>query len=323
MESRRWEELKKSTRRPIAHAGLQPRSPLHAHAVFSPAKINLFLAVTGRRADGFHDLVSVVATLDFGDTLNIDLRPDDRGFELVCDDPRVPLDESNFVLRAAHAFRRATGWTGGARFVLEKRIPMGAGLGGGSSNAIAALKGLNALAGNPLGSPALAELAASLGSDCPLFLADGPVIMRGRGERLEPLPAGGAARLSGRRVLVAKPDFGISTVWAYRQMAEAAPAMYLPAGDAEARLAQWLDDRTKTAEQLLFNNLEQPAFAKFLALPVLLERVRGEFGVAAGMSGSGSACFALLNESTPTAALQGRIRTAWGDDAFEIEARIR
>ena len=160
-------------------------------AAFSPAKLNLFLAVTQRRADGFHDLVSMAAPLAWGDELMT--APAD-GFALECDDPAVPADETNLVLKAARAFREATGWRGGAKFRLTKRVPPWAGLGGGSSNGVTALRALNGLAGNPLGADALASLAVQLGSDCALFLQNGPVVMRGRGERLEPLPAAAADR---------------------------------------------------------------------------------------------------------------------------------
>lgn len=288
---------------------------------FSPAKLNLFLAITGRRADGFHELVSVVAPLDWGDTVTVE-RAAAGEFSVTCDDPAVPVDGSNLVLKAAEAFRAATGWSGGARFFVEKRIPMGAGLGGGSSNAAAALRGLNALAGDVLKAERLAEVAASVGSDCALFLHEGPVVMRGRGERVEALAARAAERLRGRRVLVFKPAFGISTAWAYGRMAAAAPGSYLPAEEAEARLATWVGSGG-AVEELLFNNMEPAAFAKFPALPLLLERLRAEFGVAARMSGSGSACFALLDEDAPVAAMTARIRDAWGKSAFVAEARWR
>ena len=289
--------------------------------VFAPAKLNLFLAVTGRRPDGFHDLVSVVAPLTFGDTLKVAAAD---GFSLSCTDPEVPIDESNLVLRAARAFAAATRWPGGAAFHLEKRIPMGAGLGGGSSDAVAALRALQALAGpaHALAPEPLAELAAQLGSDCPLFLRGEPVVMRGRGERVAPLPVGAARRLRGRRVLVFKPGFGISTPWAYGRLAAVAPAGYLPAADAEARLAAWCDDPTAPAEALLGNNMEAPAFAKFVALPELLERLRERFGVEPRMSGSGSACFVLLGAETELAPLLGVIRTAWGDSVFVQETRL-
>lgn len=296
-----------------------------APTIQAPAKLNLFLAITGRRADGFHDLVSVVAPLGFGDTLRAE--PAD-GFTLTCSEPEVPVDASNLVLKAAAAFARVTagrpGAARGAAFVLEKRTPMGAGLGGGSSDAVAALRLLQTMSDRDgaLTAAELAVVAAELGSDCPLFLRDAPVVMRGRGERVADLPASAIARIRGRRVLVFKPGFGISTPWAYGRLVAAAPGGYLPAAEAETRLAAWLADASAPLENLLFNNMEPPAFAKFVALPVLLERLRGDFGLAARMSGSGSACFALLPESAAVAPIQAVIRAAWGDSAFMVETRL-
>ncbi|EIP97868.1 4-diphosphocytidyl-2C-methyl-D-erythritol kinase [Opitutaceae bacterium TAV1] len=305
--------------------------------VFSPAKINLFLAITGRRPDGFHDLVSVVAPLAFGDTLHAELTdaaamsPADAGtpppprFSLSCDVAGVPVDDSNLILRAARLFAGATGIKSGAHFTLEKRIPVGAGLGGGSSNAVAALRALNALAGDPLSASTLAALAAQLGSDCPLFLHEGPVIMRGRGEQVTPLPSTVAARLRGQRLLVFKPPFGVSTAWAYRRMAGRG-SLYLPASAAEAKIAAWLADGHAPAADLLFNNMEAVAFEKHLALPALLARLRERHGcTAVRMSGSGSACFALLAETDTAAAIAAlteTIRDAWGAEAFVAETTI-
>lgn len=292
-------------------------------SVFSPAKLNLFLAVTGRRIDGYHDLVSVVAPLDFGDQL--EAGSEERGargqFSLACDDPEVPVDRSNLVLKAATAFAAATGWDGRVHFTLTKRIPLGAGLGGGSSNAVAALRALNQLSGAALAEDKLAGIAAALGSDCALFLHPAPVVMRGRGERIAAMPVSAAARLRGRRVLIFKPSFGISTPWAYGRMAAEAPAHYQPAAEAEARLTAWLDG-TAPAEELLANNLEGVAFAKFIALPVLLARLQRECGVTARMSGSGSACFAVLRDDCVTTPLIATIRSAWGPQCFVQEARL-
>ena len=313
---------------------------MNSAVLSSPAKLNLFLAVTGRRPDGFHELVSVAAPIAWGDTLEVEPAAD---FTLECADPQTPGDESNLVLKAARAFRERTGWKGGAHFRLAKRIPVGAGLGGGSSNAVAALRGLDRLAGGRLGPADFQELAAGLGSDCPLFLHDGPVIMRGRGERVEPVPPGAAGRLRGRRVLLFKPGFGVATPWAYAKlMALAAehaqskpsalarffagrPATYLPVPEAEARLAAWLADRRAPAEGLLFNNLENAVFTKFLALPALLRRLRADFALSAAMSGSGSACFALLPDGlVPECvdAMVASIREAWGPAAYLGETRL-
>ncbi|HTO02268.1 MAG TPA: 4-(cytidine 5'-diphospho)-2-C-methyl-D-erythritol kinase [Opitutus sp.] len=285
----------------------------------SPAKINLFLAITGRRADGFHDLVSLVAPLAWGDTLTVELADE---FSLVCDDPAVPLDANNLVLKAAAAFRQATGWSLGAKFSLVKRIPMGSGLGGGSCNAAMALRALNQLAGNVLDLDQLSDVAAKVGSDCPLFLHDGPVVMRGRGDVITPVPPKAAGRIGGRPVLLFKPAFGISTPWAYRQLAERAPSGYVAAEEIEAKLAAWLAGESPV-DDLLFNNMEGPAFWKFPALPVLLDRLREDFGVIGRMSGSGSACFALVSDAASMDAMVGLIRSSWGESALVVRTRLR
>ena len=294
--------------------------------LFSPAKLNLFLAVTGRRADGFHDLVSVAAPLDFGDDLGATVAAGRDRFTLACDVAEVPVDATNLILKAATTFAAAAGGSGSVDFRLTKRIPIGAGLGGGSSNAAAALRLMNGLAG-PAALPEdrLVALAATLGSDCALFLHAAPVVMRGRGERVTALPARAAQRIRGRRVLLFKPAFGISTPWAYGRMAAAAragdAAIYLAEATAERQLAAWVDGDAPL-EELLFNNMETVAFGKFVALPVLLEKLRREFGVAARMSGSGSACFALLRDDQAAEPIAAVIRAAWGATAFVQVARL-
>lgn len=301
-------------------------------SLFSPAKINLTLAITGRRADGFHDLVSVVAPLDFGDTLEAKNREQGAGskFTLECDQPAVPVDGSNLVLKAAEAFAAATGWRGQVHFRLTKRIPPGAGLGGGSSNAVAALRALNQLAGGQLGEAQLAAVAATLGSDCALFLANAPAVMRGRGERIELLPAPAAARLHGRRVLLFKPSFGVGTPWAYQRMITRG-VDYVPASEAEERLAAWVQGNA-AAEELPGNNMEPAVFEKYSALPVLGEKLHREFGLRVRMSGSGSACYAWLDDTATGAApvilaetvtrMKQMIRECWGAGAFVQEARL-
>lgn len=283
---------------------------------FAPAKLNLFLAVAGKRPDGFHELVSVVSPVAFGDLLTVEPADD---ISLVCSAEEVPTDHTNLIVKAARAFQRASGWSQGAKFTLEKRIPLGAGLGGGSSDAVATLRALNRLAGNPLDFTALMKLAAELGSDCPLFLHEAPVMIRGRGERVEPLPVTAASRLRGQRVLIFKPGFGIATPWAYAQLAAAAPGSYLPTVQAEARVSAWMTSDREPVEALLFNNMEPVAFAKFVALPTLLEMLRTEFGLQSRMSGSGSACFAVLPPEAPVTAIAGVVRQAWGPSSFVVE----
>lgn len=288
-----------------------------------PAKLNLSLAVTGRREDGFHALVSLVAQVEHGDELEVEWRPAGEGFSLSCDQPDLPTGPENLVMRAAQTFAAATGWRGGAHFLLKKRVPAGAGLGGGSSDAAAVFKVLNARLETPLALPALSDLAARVGSDCPLFLHDGPVVIRGRGEDVTPVTGPAAKALAGQRVLLFKPSFGINTAWAYGRLARGAPASYANAVEAEARLAAWAADPRKIAG-LLHNSFEAVAFEKFLALPTLLVRLRERFGLPVMMSGSGSACFALLPEqSTRDEAIRAEIAEAWGDDAWTVFTSIK
>lgn len=287
--------------------------------VFSPAKINLFLAVTGRRADGFHDLLSVAAPLAWGDTLRARVRAEGGDFSLACDDPAVPAGPDNLVLRAAARFRELSGWPAAVAFTLEKRIPMGAGLGGGSSNAAAALRAMNELAGGPLTPAALAAAAAEIGSDCALFLPGAPVVMRGRGERIALLEASAAARIRGRRVVVFKPAFPVPTPWAYGRLAER--RAYASAAEAEETLARWVSG-SERAEALLANGFESVVFEKFPALPALLGRLRRDFGLEPRMSGSGSACFALLPEEFVLREAEEAIRAAWGPSTFILETMM-
>lgn len=286
-----------------------------------PAKLNLFLAVTGRRADGFHELVSVVSTVDFGDTLTVEPRADGV-LTLACDAPGVPTDGDNLVLKAAHAFRAATGWQGGAHFTLTKRIPAGAGLGGGSSDAATALSALNRLAGEPLSDAALAEVAAAVGSDCSLFLHRGPLIMRGRGERIESLPEPAAQRLRGQRVLILKPPFGVNTAWAYACFVAGAPNTYWPAERAEAHLKGWITDGSAPAEALCANNFEAVVFGKQVVLPVLVNAVREQHGLITHMSGSGSACFLFLPPDCATEPIRRTISAVCGPHAFVQETQL-
>ena len=188
------------------------------------------LAVTGRRSDGFHDLISLAAPVSLGDDLRVSVTGRPGKLELVCEDDRVPLDESNLVMRAARKFLKISGRGEGLRFDLVKRIPVEAGLGGGSSDAAGTLLLLNALFGHPFSLEALHEIAAQLGSDCPFFLRGGPRIMRGRGELLEAVSNAQKKDLAGRRIALFKPHFGIDTAWCYHRLAGTHPSAYIDPG---------------------------------------------------------------------------------------------
>ena len=258
---------------------------------FSPCKVNLMLAITGVRPDGFHELVSLVTPTRFGDELYVEISDSDS---LKCNMEGVPCDSSNLVMRAAEIFRRASGRTERFAFDLQKKIPAGAGLGGGSSNGATALAAVNELCGNPLPMSKLADLAAELGSDCPLFLSNSPVVMRGRGEKVFPLF--GAARRCLERVkfFVFKPEFSINTGWAYSQMKKN-PSDYIDRDLAENIISEWLENPC-VFNLPLVNNMQIEAFKKYPALEVAIEEIKKRFRVPCMMSGSGSACFAVVND---------------------------
>ena len=249
------------------------------------------LAITGVRPDGFHELVSLVTPTRFGDELYVEISDSDS---LKCNMEGVPCDSSNLVMRAAEIFRRASGRTERFAFDLQKKIPAGAGLGGGSSTGAAALAAVNVLCGNPLPMSKLADLAAELGSDCPLFLSNSPVVMRGRGEKVFPLF--GAARRCLERVkfFVFKPEFSINTGWAYSQMKKN-PSDYIDRDLAENIISEWLENPC-VFNLPLVNNMQIEAFKKYPALEVAIEEIKKRFRVPCMMSGSGSACFAVVND---------------------------
>lgn len=306
---------------------IEPSVPGNGVNVFSPAKVNLYLAVTGKRGDGFHNLVSVVVPLAFGDTLSLtcgDGRNDTLEITPAPTNPsavELPVGSENLILKAAQAYRAALKQEGlsdlpytSVHFHLTKAIPHGAGLGGGSSNAVAALKLLQRIAVQPLSQTKLMEVAATLGSDCPLFFSGKGQIMHGRGELLTPISEVAALKVRGTRILLFKPPFGIPTAWAYKQLASN-PELYDSEPEAEQRIAAWLNGDSPV-QDLLYNRFEHPVLNKFVSLRVLFEQIRSEVGRDCLLSGSGSCCF-LLNYTDPELQIIERLlRNAFGDAYF-------
>ncbi len=226
----------------------------------SPAKLNLFLEVVAKRPDGYHDIESVFLAIDLADTLSAE-PADDGVVSLACDAPGVPLDETNLAVKAARLLARECGVRHGIHFRLEKRIPMGAGLGGGSSNAAAALRLANRLWGTGLADAELERLGARLGSDVPFFFHGGLCLCRGRGEIITPLapfPAGIPLGLALARI-------HSDTAAAYRGLHLPGPGERRPAGAFIAALESGDPERVAAAA---FNRFEETVFA---ALPELGE----------------------------------------------------
>ena len=250
----------------------------------SPAKINVTLRVTGIRADGFHELESLVALIGLCDTISVKGRDDER-IVVTCDVPGIPTDESNLVWRAADALARASGVRRGVELHIAKRIPAGAGLGGGSSNAATTLMLLNEGWGLGLADDELARIGADVGSDVPLFF-HGPVcVMRGRGELVERV-----GRELRAWVALALPEVHCSTPAIYRawdRMSEHPRRAAID--DVLASLGSPVELMAAS-----FNDLEEPAFETAAVLRALARDVASLTGCGVRLTGSGAALYRLF-----------------------------
>lgn len=255
----------------------------------APAKVNLGLAVGPRRPDGFHDLVTVMVPLELHDNLRVSLASD--GIDVTCNHPAVPAGPANITHRAAAAFFAAARIGTGCRIRIEKRIPIGGGLGGGSSNAATVLAALNRLHGRPLSARRLRRVAAELGSDVPFFLGQGAQAARGRGERLRPI------RLPRLDLVLCIPGHGVPTAWAYaaldRQRARrpALTSFRLSPKMLGAALRRAELDKVAV---LVRNDFEPVIFRKYPALARARELLLRHGAYAAALSGSGSTVYGLV-----------------------------
>ena len=266
--------------------------------VTAPAKVNLHLEVLGLRPDGFHELAMVMQSIELVDRLHF-TNTADAQLSLECDVPSLSIAGDNLVLMAAELLRERSGFSElGANIQLEKNIPIGAGLAGGSSNGAAALVGLNALWGLGHSSAELEQMAAELGSDMPFCVAGGSQFCFGRGERLEPLPP----CLEPLTVLLVKdPRVSVSTPWAYKRCRERNNDRYLEGEQAfeerrkALRQADWTRPLRAEAPPPLRNDLQSVVEPETDAVQVALRLLRTlEKPLAVAMSGSGPSCFALF-----------------------------
>jgi 4-diphosphocytidyl-2-C-methyl-D-erythritol kinase len=242
----------------------------------APAKINLSLRVLARRDDGFHEIDTLMVKLP-GLADGIDFAEASE-FSFHCDAPDMPAPANNLVVKAVRAYERACGVPCPCAITLHKKIPHGAGLAGGSSDAATTLLGINRLHGFKLGVEALHEVASSLGSDIPFFFATGAARCTGRGEKIQPV-----APPPPLHILLLKPSFAVATPDAYQRWQ----------GSTEIPGIRY--DPQKIGDTVLFNDLERPVFQKHRFLAELKEWLlqRREIN-AALMSGSGSTVFAVL-----------------------------
>jgi 4-diphosphocytidyl-2-C-methyl-D-erythritol kinase len=251
----------------------------------SYAKINLGLVLLKKRNDGYHDIATVFQQIDLYDALTF--QPRESGISLQCSGFPVPCDEKNLAYRAFKLFSERGPFSGGIGIGIEKRIPAGAGLGGGSSNAAVTLIAANQICGRPFKEKDLERLAAEIGSDVPFFICGGTALGLGRGEILEPLQIPGDFY-----IVLLLPDLAVSTAWAYGESRIALTKV--------EKLAKFRAIFEKFSPQALknhlVNELEDVVFKRHPELYELKQELYKRDAFYASMSGSGSTVYGLFGE---------------------------
>lgn len=275
--------------------------------VLAPAKINLSLRILDRRNDGFHEIETLIAPISLCDEIKIDQRDGGKRIVFHCDDRSVPKGDDNLVVRAAKAFFDETHVKGGVSIELKKKIPHGAGLGGGSSDAASTLLALNELFGTKLPRETLAKTAAGIGSDVPFFIFQSAAICKGRGELVSP-----SSLLEQLSVLLLKPEFSVATSWAYSRWRD---SREIPGISYAAQ---------EFAGQIFVNDLERPVFEKFIFLSQVKMWLLNQPEVGAAlMSGSGSTVFAVLRSSANVDLLAKRAKAELDPELWTCACETR
>ena len=255
----------------------------------SPAKVNLGLWVGRKRADGFHEIVTIIAPVELADVVTISRAR--TGIEVSCDSTDAPSGPGNLAHKAAAAFIQAARVKAGCRIRIAKRIPVGGGLGGGSSNAATVLAGLNRLFGSPLSPRRLRRIGASLGSDVPAFLMNGPCTARGRGEKLRRI------RLPRLNLLLCFPGYPVPTSWAYAELDRLradGQGLTRPTISPKILRAGLRRNEPDTVAAQLSNSFEPAVFRRNPALGRAKEVLLRQGALAASLSGSGSTVYGLV-----------------------------
>src|SRR5215475_3180356 len=262
--------------------------------VLAPAKINLSLKIFGRRNDGFHELDTLIAPISLYDEISVDKVRPGEGIEFRCNDPSIPQSDDNLAVRAAKAFFEITKIDPAVFIELKKKIPQGAGLGGGSSDAASVLLALNQVFEAKLSREALGKMAEGIGSDVPFFLFQSAALCKGHGEMVTPIKL--KRKFS---ILLLKPAFAVSTGWAYSRWQD---SREIPGIRYEAQ---------EFSDQIFVNDLERPVFEKFVFLAQLKTWLLGQSEVGAAlMSGSGSTMFAVMRENEDADSVANRAKAA-------------
>jgi 4-diphosphocytidyl-2-C-methyl-D-erythritol kinase len=295
--------------------------------LIAPAKINLYLEIIGDRSDGYHELAMILQTIDLADQINIKKSSIDS-IRVRCDHPQVPTDKSNLAYKAAALmvaeFPEAFLKHGGLDITIKKRIPISAGLAGGSTNAAAVLLGIDLLWKLGLTQSELEELGATLGSDIPFCIAGGTAIATGRGEQLAPLPS-----LNNIYIVLAKyRSLEVSTPWAYKTYRQQFGSTYITDRESLAARAAAvhssdmvkavLHKDTKEIAQQLHNDLEKVVLPEYPLVLQLRETFANSGVLGTMMSGSGPSVFALCESKEQAEQVKAHVRETIPDEDLEL-----
>ena len=252
--------------------------------IISPAKINLFLCVTGKRADGYHELFTLMCCVGLADTILLDFGT--NRISIYCDHELVPRDGSNLAFRAAAAFFEQTGIKAGVDITIEKNIPVAGGLGGGSSNAAAVLEALNRRFNQPLSQVHLHHIAAGIGADVPYFLYKKPALATGIGDILKPY-----SQLTQLPVIIINPGFTVSTAEIYKSY-----SFGLTNGKKTINYSSFTERTVFNAVIHLVNDLEEVTAGRYPEIHGTKQRLLDLGAIGALMSGSGPSVFGLFTD---------------------------
>ena len=275
--------------------------------ILAPAKLNLLLKITRQRTDGYHELVSLVVPVDLYDRLTISKL--EKGLEVYWRGREQPKGKNNLVNRAAASFFEKTGIRKGATITVMKKIPVASGLGGGSSDAAATLKGLNQLWGNPLSSGDIEELALPLGADVPFFLLQRPSIARGIGEILQPIKG-----FPLFWYVIVSPNLAVSTAWAYKRV-----RLKLTNKDIQGKIKS-LEKAISSIPDILSNDLESVTLGKYPFLCSIKASLIKLGAIGALMTGSGPSLFGLFDSAQKAREAGRMLARQWREgDVFVVK----
>ena len=269
----------------------------------SPAKVNLRLEILKRREDGYHELRTILQKISLHDTLHFFLKKE-KGVSITTDHPKLPVGKDNLVFRAAQSVLKVSGYKGGIHIEIEKRIPLGAGLGGGSSNAATTLKAMNQLLKSNLSKKELMEMGLEIGADVPFFFLEGAAIGLGIGERLKKI------KLPILYFVLIYPNYEVSTRWAYQNFVL-----------TNQRIHFNLHKFLKTPEgisHILFNHLEEVVSRKYPQIDVMKKILLSAGALGSLMTGSGPTVFGIFPEEKSATEAYERVKKLVGRKGWVV-----